>query len=86
MSKLIDSDIHSAFLNTVQSLGYRLQRIEFHLSGNDSVHGILQLSTTHPRNETVQTRLAQLEGGLAKLASKSRSAHDVLSLRRKSSI
>ena len=86
MSKLRDSASHSDLLNTVQSLGYRLQRIEFHLSGNDSLYSILQPSTTHPKNMTVQARLAQLEGGLAKLASKSQSVHDILSLRRKSSI
>ena len=67
-------------LETIELLQYRLQRIEFRLTGFDDGHEQLQEVAARGRDHGVLARLAKAETDLARLASKSPLVNDLLAL------
>ena len=69
-------------LETIELLQYRLQRIEFLLTGSDDGQEQLHEVAARGRDHGVLARLAKVESDLTRLASKSTLVHDLLSLRK----
>ena len=67
-------------LETIDLLQYRLQRIEYYLTGSDDGHQQLQNAAAKGRDHGIQARITQAENHLARIASQSPLAHDLLSL------
>ena len=74
-----DSEQKTA-LATIDLLERRLQRINFLLSENAETESLKDIAA-QGKNQTVLARLAEIENGLGKLASKSPALGDLLKLR-----
>ena len=68
-------------LETIDLLQYRLQRLEYLLTGSDDGHDGLRDPVAQGRDHGVLARLAKVENELARLASKSSFVNDILHLR-----
>ena len=71
---------HKTAWETIDLLQYRLQRLEFYLTGSDNGQEQLQKADNQGRGQGVLARLAKAENDLAQLASKSRLVHELLTL------
>ena len=65
---------------TIDLLQYRLQRIEYYLTGSDDGEDQLQKLAAQGREHGVLAQLAKVEHNLARLSSKSPLVHQLLSL------
>lgn len=52
---------HETTLATLDDLQYRLQRLEYFISGSDDPREPLEAVVSKGRNHSIQTRLAKLE-------------------------
>ena len=68
-------------LETIDLLQYRLQRLEYLLTGSDDGRDRLRDLAAQGRDHGVLARLAKVEDELARLASKSSFVNDILHLR-----
>lgn len=69
-------------LETIELLQYRLQRIEFLLTGSDDGQAQLHEVAARGRDHGVLALLAKAESDLARIASKSPLVNDLLALRK----
>ncbi|KAL8686381.1 MAG: hypothetical protein Q9218_007146 [Villophora microphyllina] len=74
-------DGHSSALAMLDDLQYRLQRIEFVLSGSDNPQKPLEAVVSKGRDHTITARLASLERKLSSMSEQSPIVHDLLQLR-----
>lgn len=68
-------------LETIDLLQYRLQRLEYLLTGSDDGQDELRNIAAQGKDHGVLARLAKVESELARLASKSSFVNDILQLR-----
>ena len=68
-------------LETIELLQYRLQRIEYLLTGSDDGQDGLHNLAAQGKDHGVLARLAKVENELGRLASKSSFVNDILHLR-----
>lgn len=67
-------------LETIDLLQYRLQRIEYYLTGSEDSQEPLKKLAAQGREHGVLAQLAKVEHDLARLSSKSPLVHQLLSL------
>lgn len=70
-----------AALAMLDDLQYRLQRLEFFLSGSDDPQKPLEAVISRGRDHTITSRLARLERKLISMSEQSPIIHDLLQLR-----
>lgn len=68
-------------LDMLNDLQYRLQRLEFFLSGSDDPQKALEAVISKDRDHTITARLAGLERKLNSMSEQSPNIHDLLQLR-----
>ena len=67
-------------LETLNALEARIQRVEWHLSGETGGDDVLHDVKAGGRDQTVQARLGRLEDNLARISSRSQVVSDLLKL------
>ena len=73
-------DVDSKLLGTVELLKYRIKRIEFVISGNDTPQDILQQTALQGKDQIIPARLDHLETALRNLSLASKIVRDILDL------
>ena len=76
----MDNNSNKTAFETLSSLGDRLRRLEWYLSGTDEAGSTLQQVVDQGKNNTVQVRLGKLENDLDGLSARSPAAHGLLKL------
>lgn len=76
----IETPLDKTAIATMDLLEYRLQRIEYVLSGDDEARIVLQRAAGQGKGFTTQARIARLENTILKLSSKSTVVEDLLRL------
>ncbi|KAL8838189.1 MAG: hypothetical protein Q9170_002232 [Blastenia crenularia] len=76
----MNRQIHQTALDTLDDLQYRLQRLEYFVSGSDDAQNSLENVVSRGREHSITARLAKLEHTLHSLSERSPVIHELLQL------
>lgn len=74
-------EAHQTALATLDSLQYRIQRLEYFISGSDDAHKPLEAAASKGREHNITSRLAKLEHKLHSISENSPIIQELLQLR-----